>query len=130
MADIGQTFREAREKKKVSCSQAAAATRMKMQHIEALERSDFSYMAAPTYAKGFIRLYADYLGLDPEPLIREYLAQHAPPERPSLLTEEKSFSGPSFFDVVSQQGRRLWSLCRPWFIAWRKPLLIGCGVVA
>jgi cytoskeletal protein RodZ len=130
MADIGQTFRAAREGKKVSCSQAAAATRMKVQHIEALERGDFSYMAAPAYAKGFIRLYADYLGLDPEPLIREYMERHAPAERPSLLTEEKNFSGPSFFDVASRQGRRVWAVFRPWLLAWRKPLLVGCGVVA
>ena len=30
-----------------------------------MERDDFSRMAAPIYAKGFIRLYAEYLGLDP-----------------------------------------------------------------
>ena len=32
-----------------------------------MERDDFSRIAAPTYAKGFIKLYADYLGLDPGP---------------------------------------------------------------
>ena len=72
MATLGQILKEAREKKNVTASQAAAATRMKIQTVEALERDDFSRMAAPMYAKGFIKLYAEYLGLDAAPLIREY----------------------------------------------------------
>ena len=128
MPDIGQTLREARERKKVSCSQAAAATRMKVQHVEALERNDFSHMAAPAYAKGFIRLYAEYLGLDPEPLIREYGAQQAPGKAPSLKPEERTFSGPSFADLVRRHARQLWARLRPRLIAWRRPLLVAAGV--
>ena len=50
MATLGQILKEAREKKGVTASQAAAATRMKIQTVEALERDDFSRIAAPTYA--------------------------------------------------------------------------------
>jgi hypothetical protein len=32
----------------------------------------------PTYAKGFLKIYADYLGLDPAPLVREYTLRYAP----------------------------------------------------
>lgn len=87
MPTLGQTLRAAREQKKVTASQAAAATRIKVQHIEALEGDDFSQIAAPMYAKGFIRLYADYLGLDPAPMIREYTDRHAPKERAPLLPD-------------------------------------------
>ncbi len=82
METIGQIFRAAREKKQVTPSQAAAATRMKVQHVEALERNDFSKMAAPTYARGFIKLYAEYLGLDPAPLLQQYADYYAPGKRP------------------------------------------------
>ena len=88
MATIGQAFKSAREKKNVTASQAAAAIRSKVQVIEAMERDDFSRMAAPMYAKGFIRLYAEYLGLDPTPLLREYSELHSPRERPPLVAEE------------------------------------------
>ncbi len=71
MPNLGQTLQEARQRKKVTASQAAAATRMKVQCIEALEHGDFSRMAAPMYARGFIRMYAEYLGLEPAPLIQE-----------------------------------------------------------
>jgi len=87
MATIGEQFKAAREKKGVTPSQAAAATRMKVQHIESMERSDFSRMAAPAYAKGFIRLYAEYLNIPADPLIALYLEQHADQMRPMLTGE-------------------------------------------
>ena len=43
--------------------------------LEALERDDFSSIPAPIYGKGFLRLYAEYLELDPVPLIEDYLVQ-------------------------------------------------------
>jgi len=88
MPTLGQTLKQAREAKKVTASQAAAATNLKMQHVEAMERDDFSRVAAPIYAKGFIRLYAEYLGLDPEPLIQEYMDLHAPKVRQPLMADE------------------------------------------
>jgi transcriptional regulator with XRE-family HTH domain len=90
MATLGQTLREAREKKGVTVAAAAAATRIKTAHIQELERDDFSRMAAPAYAKGFIKLYAEYLGLDSAPMIREYADLHAPRERPPLIADEKA----------------------------------------
>ncbi len=72
MPTLGQTLRNAREKKGVSASEAAAATRIMVQMIEKLEDDDFSNIAASIYGKGFIRLYAEFLGLDPEPLVAEY----------------------------------------------------------
>jgi len=89
MATLGQTLREAREKKGVTASQAAAAIRMKVQLLAAMEADDLKRIAAPIYAKGFIRLYAEYLGLDPAPLIREYTDIHAPKERPALMPENE-----------------------------------------
>ena len=78
MDSIGQQLKAARERKGVTASQAAAATHLKVQHVEALERDDYSRLTVPTYAKGFLKIYAEYLGLDSVPLIREYSQQHLP----------------------------------------------------
>jgi len=78
MDAIGQQLKAARERKGVTASQAAAATHLKVQHVEALEHDDYSRMPVPTYAKGFLRIYAEYLGLDPAPLLREYTLRHTP----------------------------------------------------
>ena len=79
METIGQQLKAARDRKGVTASQAALATHLKVQHIEALERDDYSRLTVPTYAKGFLRIYADYLNLDPAPLMREYTLHHTPP---------------------------------------------------
>ncbi len=76
METMGQRFRAAREKKKMNLSKAAALTRIKIQHLEMMENDDFSKMPAPTYAKGFIRIYSQFLGLDPAPLVQEYVDRH------------------------------------------------------
>lgn len=87
MATLGQQLKAAREAKGVSESDAGSATKILTKLIAAMEADDFSAMPAPTYAKGFIRLYAGYLGLDPEPLVDEYISRHAPGRRP-LINEE------------------------------------------
>ncbi|MBM4142885.1 MAG: hypothetical protein FJ225_04725 [Lentisphaerae bacterium] len=70
---LGEKLRDARLRRKLTASQVAIATRMKMQTVEALEAEDFAKLAAPIYGKGFIRMYAEYVGLDPAPLVEEYL---------------------------------------------------------
>lgn len=82
---LGEKLREARLRKKLTTSEVAAATRMKMQTVEAIEREDFSKMAAPIYCKGFIKLYSEFMGIDPDPLVAEYVAKCAE-SKPAHLT--------------------------------------------
>ena len=84
---LGDTLRMAREQLKMSQSDVAEATRMKIHIVDAIERNDFSRIAVPLYGKGFVRLYAQCVGLDPEPLVRDYLARHARTVRPSLQSD-------------------------------------------
>ncbi len=77
---IGQQFREARERKGLSLAEAAEITRIKPTQVSAMERGDFSSMAAPLYVKGFIRIYAKTLGLDPGPIIEAVVGS---PETPA-----------------------------------------------
>jgi len=78
MATLGQTLKETREAKGLTTSESAAATRIKVQHIEAIEKDDFTKIPAPAYAKGFIKLYAEFLGLDPAPFVAAYMQYYAP----------------------------------------------------
>lgn len=70
---LGEILRAAREAKGCTPSEVAEATRMMVQMVEELEREDFRRIAAPIYGKGFIRLYAEFVELDPAPLIDEYV---------------------------------------------------------
>lgn len=81
---VGEVLRNARLQRKLTVAQVAAETRLKPHVIEELERDDFSQITAPVYGKGFIKLYAEYVGVDPRPLINDYMHHHARFIKPSL----------------------------------------------
>lgn len=59
---LGDRLREARERRKLSLSQAAAETRIQQSTLEALERDQTEHIA-PVYLKGYVRSYARFLGI-------------------------------------------------------------------
>lgn len=89
MFSPGGTLRLAREKHKLTQADIAEATRIKVHIIDAIENNDFSQLSTPLYAKGFIKMYAERVGLDPEPLIRDYLTRHSHAVRPTLNAEQR-----------------------------------------
>jgi hypothetical protein len=84
---IGQKLEAARQAKGVTVSEAGRATKILSKFIEAMEADDFGALSAPVYAKSFIKMYAQYLGLDARPLVDEYNGQHAPRAKPNLGEE-------------------------------------------
>lgn len=69
---IGETLRSAREELGRTLADAAQSLRIRTEYVEALEDEDFGVFGADTYARGHLRNYARYLGLDPEPLVEQY----------------------------------------------------------
>ncbi len=72
MDSIGEILRAAREQKGCSLEQIVQETNISRMYIEALEKEDFSQFPGETYVYGFLRNYADYLGLDPEKAVEKY----------------------------------------------------------
>jgi cytoskeleton protein RodZ len=64
MLDIGGTLREARTRGGLRLEDAAAATRIRMKYLAALEDERFGALPEDVYARAFLRTYADFLGLD------------------------------------------------------------------
>ena len=71
MAEIGTTLKEARLERGLSIDEVARATRVSSRFLLALEDDDFDELPAPVYVRGFLRLYAGQLGLDPDELIEQ-----------------------------------------------------------
>lgn len=90
-ATPGQELRAAREALGKSTSEMAAATRITVQQIEGLESDDYACIPAPMYVRGFLKLYAQELGLNPEPLIGRYeaLRDGGPAEKRGSAVERK-----------------------------------------
>lgn len=84
---IGEILREARHQKHASLEDASRATRIKMEILEQLEADEFDRLAAPTYTKGFLKLYAEYLGLDSQWVTEAYLRSQGGLRRQGLHME-------------------------------------------
>jgi cytoskeleton protein RodZ len=79
MFEIGSSLREARERRNQSYGQVEAETAIRTRYIRALEDEDFHILPGPTYTKGFLRAYAEYLGLDGQPFVDEFNSRHHDP---------------------------------------------------
>ena len=97
MSSFGETLRNAREAKGLSCSQVAAQTHMLVQIVEEMEREDFHRIPAPIYGRGFVRLFADCVGLDPVPLGREFMDIYEGRRAPTGSIRESSRIGAARF---------------------------------
>lgn len=72
---FGEELRRQRLVREVPLESIAAATKISVRYLEALEKGDFHRLPAPVFTRGFIRAYADYLGLDPEEMVNAYLSE-------------------------------------------------------
>jgi transcriptional regulator with XRE-family HTH domain len=83
---VGARLRRARAERGIDLLDAARETRIKPRFLDALERdAGPSAFPAPVYGRAFLREYARFLGLDPEPLVAEYRVLHDAPVAPVRL---------------------------------------------
>lgn len=82
MLEIGSSLHEARVRGGLELAQVDADTHIRTRYLKALEDERFDLVPGPAYVRGFLRTYADYLGLDADLLVAEYNARFAPPEEP------------------------------------------------
>ena len=66
---IGEYLKRMREERSLTIDQVAQATRVRTIYLEALENDEPSVLPSKPQARGFIRLIADYLQIDPQPLL-------------------------------------------------------------
>ncbi|MCA1562196.1 MAG: helix-turn-helix domain-containing protein [Acidobacteria bacterium] len=76
--DIGARLRDAREAKGLSVDSLAARTRVAPRMLSAIERNDLSTVPPRPYGRGFVRAYAQEVGLDPDTTVRAYFARFEP----------------------------------------------------
>lgn len=72
MEEIGNELREAREKLGLTLEEVERETRIRTHHLEDLERGELDALPSSVQARGFLRNYADFLGLDLEQVMTAY----------------------------------------------------------
>jgi hypothetical protein len=91
---IGSSLREARERRGLDLATVEHETRIRARWLSALEEERFDLLPERIYALGFLRTYAEYVGLDPQPFVDE-LSSRLPQEDahdapPPLLAASRS----------------------------------------
>lgn len=69
MEDLGATLREARERRGLSLGEVERHLRIRTHLLDALERGDLASLPSEAQARGFVRNYAEFLGLDPQAIL-------------------------------------------------------------
>ena len=72
MFEIGNSLREARLRRHIDFADAEHGTKIRGKYLRALEDERFELLPSHTYIKGFLRSYAEYLGLDGQLYVDEY----------------------------------------------------------
>jgi transcriptional regulator with XRE-family HTH domain len=75
MEELGRLLRETREKLGLTHEEVERSTRIRARYLEALERGDLSSLPSQVQARGFLRNYADFLGLDPDAVLQKHAAR-------------------------------------------------------
>jgi cytoskeletal protein RodZ len=70
MPTIGEQLKQARLDRNLSLKQVVQSTRIRAHYLEAFEADDLSALPSPAQARGFLRLYAEFLQLNPDDMLR------------------------------------------------------------
>lgn len=104
MSELGTRLRQAREGQGLSLAQASVDTRILQQSLTALEEGAFPRLPGDVATRGFIRNYAQYLGLAPDELIELYRRERGVTDQIRVVAvttppRSRSYVLPSFFGV-------------------------------
>jgi cytoskeleton protein RodZ len=94
MFEIGGSLREARLKRGLTPADVQKAIRIRDRYLQALEEERWEVLPGDAYVKGFLRTYADYLGLDGNLYVDEYNNRFAHNEELPFVPERFARSGP------------------------------------
>jgi cytoskeletal protein RodZ len=99
MFEIGGSLREARLKRNLTPADVQKAIRIRDRYLQALEEERWELLPGDAYVKGFLRTYADFLGLDGNLYVEEYNSRFARPDEAQLVPERFARSGTRFGGV-------------------------------
>ena len=117
MNEIGELLREAREACGMTLQQASEVTKVRTKYLEAIENGEFSVIPGEVYLKGFIRTYADCLGLDGTQVLAQYKELRQVRDSAALRQLEQERIGRMKRSREERRQRRLRALAKLILIA-------------
>ena len=111
MKITGQILKENRERKSISISEVAIATKINVKTLQAMEDGDVENLPPKTFLRGFVRSYAGYLGLDIDPIMNTFQDEmgstkpKATAQEPQPMPSRQKASPQEANDAINQIGR-------------------------
>ena len=87
MESPGKYLKAERESRNLSLKEVSESTKIREHLLKAIEEDQYELISSPVYVKGFLNIYAKYLGLNPDDIIlgyKNYLKNKTPSKRPEL----------------------------------------------
>lgn len=75
MTGFGERLRQEREAREITLRQIADETKISLRYLQALEADDLKSLPGTVFNKGYVRTYAEFIGVDPNPLVAAYVAE-------------------------------------------------------
>jgi len=100
--EIGNSLREARLRQSLDFPEIEQGTKIRGKYLRALEDEQFDVLPAQTYVKGFLRSYAEFLGLDGQLYVDEYNSRF-------VVGEEEQPARPRRYAAQASRGVRVQS---------------------
>lgn len=120
MPTVAEQLRLAREEQKLDVYQVAEITKIKTDHIRALESGHYDSFSAPVYIRGFVRAYAKVLKLDESQIVADLEAELSQTQKfrelPPLTPRKR---GPMDFIMLKLSGLN-------WRVAAVSGVLLAC----
>jgi cytoskeletal protein RodZ len=109
---VGEQLRQAREARKIRVEEISEQTKIRGDHIRALEQGNYSVFSAPVYIRGFVRTYATLLKLDTAQILEQLGRELADSGRvdPSLVPQNKSILDVAMFQLAKLSRRLVWPI--------------------
>ena len=101
---IGETLRKERENQKLSVQDVEKETSIRALYIEAIEQGEYDKLPGEVYAKGFIKNYANFLNLDGDALVKQFIIEISPT---IVEFEEKNSAVETSNEVVSENKSKI-----------------------
>lgn len=101
---IGDILRKEREKQRMTIEDIENGTSIRASYIEAIEKGEYDKMPGRVYAKGFIKNYANFLKLNGDEIVKQFVAEVSPAVEPVEIEVDKDDGKKTAFSV---SGKRI-----------------------
>jgi cytoskeleton protein RodZ len=127
MPSFGETLKRERELRQISLREISEATKINLRYLDALERDDFRHLPGGVFNKGFVRAYAQFIGVEPETMVNAYLEEDGRQQARAARAGGASPRAPEVAASSRHSGIPIWLIV---FVVILLLLVLAAGLTA